>query len=98
MRSYLEIALRVATVAQPEPSEPRPDARASAERMTNQSHPPPADVVAKPQAAPNELAPCGSSDCAGCYCVGDGKRIHPPKCGDEYRKWLELWKPEGKVQ
>jgi hypothetical protein len=27
------------------------------------------------------LADCGSPDCDGCYDVGDGKRIHPPKCG-----------------
>lgn len=44
------------------------------------------------------LAPCGSAHCAGCYDVGDGKKIHPPKCGEEYRKWLERWKPKGKPQ
>jgi hypothetical protein len=27
------------------------------------------------------LALCGSPDCGGCYDVGDGRKIHPPKCG-----------------
>lgn len=27
---------------------------------------------------PEDLAACGSPDCAGCYDVGDGKKIHPP--------------------
>jgi hypothetical protein len=44
------------------------------------------------------LAACGSSHCAGCYDVGDGRKIHPPKIGEGYRKWLERWKPNGKVQ
>lgn len=44
------------------------------------------------------LAPCGSAHCAGCYDVGDGKKIHPPKVGEDYRTWLERWKPKGKVQ
>lgn len=42
-----------------------------------------------------EIEACGSSHCAGCYDVGDGRRIHPPKCSDEYRKWLERWEPKG---
>jgi hypothetical protein len=28
-------------------------------------------------------APCGSPDCAGCYDVGDGRKIHPPKIGED---------------
>lgn len=44
------------------------------------------------------LAAYGSPHCAGCYDVGDGKKIHPPKCGEEYRKWLERWQPKGKPQ
>jgi hypothetical protein len=50
----------------------------------------------KPQST--RLAACGSSHCAGCYDVGDGVKIHPPKCGEECRKWLERWPPKGKVQ
>ena len=37
-------------------------------------------------------AACGSPDCAGCYDVGDGRKIHPPKCGTgflRWRAWLE---------
>jgi hypothetical protein len=44
------------------------------------------------------LAACGSPHCAGCYEVGDGRKIHPPKIGEDYRKWLERWKPRGKPQ
>jgi hypothetical protein len=40
------------------------------------------------------LAPCGSSYCAGCYDVGDGRKIHPPKCGEEFLRW-RAWQ-EGK--
>lgn len=44
------------------------------------------------------LAACCSAHCAGCYDVGDGRKIHPPKCGDVSRKWLERWQPKGKPQ
>jgi hypothetical protein len=27
---------------------------------------------------------CGSPDCAGCYEVKRGVRIHPPKCGKDW--------------
>ena len=40
----------------------------------------------------DQLAPCGSAQCAGCYDVGDGRKIHPPKCGTgflRWRAWLE---------
>jgi hypothetical protein len=46
---------------------------------------------------PENVAPCGSSHCAGCYDVGE-RKIHPPKCGENYRKWLERWKPRGGTQ
>ena len=42
--------------------------------------------------------PCGSPHCAGCYEVAPGVRIHPPKCGEGYRKWLERWEAKGRVQ
>lgn len=29
---------------------------------------------------------CGSPDCAGCYDIGDGRKIHPPRASQE---WLE---------
>ena len=44
------------------------------------------------------LAACGSPHCAGCYDVGDGRKIHPPKCGEEYRNWLLRWEAKGRVQ
>jgi hypothetical protein len=44
------------------------------------------------------LAACGSPHCAGCYDVGDGRRIHPPKCGEKYRAWRERWEAGGRVQ
>lgn len=44
------------------------------------------------------LADCCSPHCAGCYEVGDGRKIHPPTCGEEYLRWLERWQPKGKPQ
>ncbi len=44
------------------------------------------------------MAACGSAHCGGCYDAGDGRKIHPPKCGGDYRKWLEHWKPIGRPQ
>jgi hypothetical protein len=31
--------------------------------------------------AEEDLPACGSPHCAGCYDVGDGRKIHPPKAG-----------------
>ena len=45
-----------------------------------------------------QIASCGSPDCGGCYDVGDGRNIHPPKIGQNYRRWLERWTPKGAVQ
>jgi hypothetical protein len=45
-----------------------------------------------------ELAACGSPQCAGCYEVTPGVRIHPPKCGEDYRAWLERWEAKGRLQ
>jgi TubC N-terminal docking domain len=41
------------------------------------------------------LAACGSPYCAGCYDVGNGKRIHPPKCGKDYLDWFKRWGEKG---
>jgi hypothetical protein len=98
MRSYLEIALRVANPAQSVHSEPRSGAHASTKQAVKQSHTSSVDLAATQRAQPDELAPCGSTDCAGCYDVGDGRKIHPPKIGEDYRKWLERWKPIGMAQ
>lgn len=48
--------------------------------------------------AANRTALCGWADCAGCYDIGDGRRIHPPKCGEDYLQWLERWDAKGKLQ
>jgi hypothetical protein len=48
--------------------------------------------------ANESTAPCGSRECAGCYEVKPGVHIHPPKCGVEYRKWLERWVASSKIQ
>jgi len=42
--------------------------------------------------AKDKKAACGSPHCAGCYDIGEGRKIHPPKCGDDssrWRAWLE---------
>jgi hypothetical protein len=44
------------------------------------------------------FAPCGSPHCAGCYEVAPGVRIHPPKCGEDYREWLERWEAKSRLQ
>ncbi len=44
------------------------------------------------------LALCGSPRCAGCYSVGDGKKIHPPKASREWLEWLKRWEPKGAAQ
>jgi hypothetical protein len=45
-----------------------------------------------------EMSACGSPHCAGCYEVAPGVRIHPPKCGEDYRAWLKRWEAKGRVQ
>ena len=41
------------------------------------------------------LAECGSPDCNGCYSIGDGRKIHPPRTGHKYLDWLKRWEPTG---
>ena len=53
----------------------------------------------EPQTHPAvQRAVCGSPHCAGCYEVAPGVQIHPPKCGEDYRAWLERWEAKGRVQ
>ena len=91
----VERALRalaeVGAVRAPVPKPPSVVLRRSAEVREKT-----AEVVV--QYSAERTAPCGSPQCAGCYDVGDGKKIHPPKCGDGYRAWLERWKGRGRVQ
>jgi hypothetical protein len=37
------------------------------------------------------LPPCGSPDCGGCYDVGDGCQIHPPRLGRQWLEWRAKW-------
>jgi len=53
---------------------------------------------AKRRPVGENLAPCSSPTCAGCYDVGDGRKIHPPKLGEDYREWLLKWDAKGRVQ
>lgn len=42
---------------------------------------------------PTKLAPgasCGSMACGGCYDIGDGKMIHPPRAGYDQAKLMEM--------
>jgi len=44
------------------------------------------------------LAACGSPHCAGCYEVGDGRKIHPPKCGADFLRWRAWLEGKGPRQ
>jgi hypothetical protein len=43
-------------------------------------------------------APCGSPHCDGCYDVGDGRKIHPPKCGTDFLRWRAWLEGKGPRQ
>ena len=47
---------------------------------------------------PSRLAPCGSPYCAGCYDVGDGRKIHPPRCGESFLRWRAWLEGKGPRQ
>jgi hypothetical protein len=97
MLSYLEIALRATSIASSEESESKSKHGISANRIAKQSQPAPGDVAAEAQFGPHELAPCGSSGCAGCYEVGDGRKIHPPRCGEGFSQW-RAWMVGGGIR
>jgi|SRR5450432_2890062 hypothetical protein len=69
-------------------------------------HKPPSDVRPATATPTQEdysmkaLARCGSASCAGCYVVDaqTGAKIHPPKCGDDYKTWLERWEAKSRPQ
>lgn len=91
MPSYLEIALRVAG----------PPHRTGNEQGVAASLPRPVPrrtATQREVSAEENLAACGAFHCAGCYEVAPGVRIHPPKCGENYRIWLERWEFKGKPQ
>jgi hypothetical protein len=78
--SYLEIALRVAPSVnakrEQQPACPAP------ERVLRAS-----ESIAEAEQS-SASAACESPHCAGCYEVARGVRIHPPKCGNDYRRWV----------
>jgi hypothetical protein len=41
-------------------------------------------------------APCGSPQCAGCYEVEPGRRIHPPRSSTKWEAWVARWQPTPK--
>ena len=42
-------------------------------------------------------AHCGSPNCAGCYEVSPGVRIHPPRASRDYLEWFDRWRGSGAV-
>src|SRR2546421_3172587 len=40
------------------------------------------------------LADCGDPVCNGCYDVGGGRQVHPPRCSAEHLEWLRKWQPD----
>ena len=44
------------------------------------------------------IATCGSPNCAGCYDVGDARKIHPPKCGADFLRWRAWLEGKGPRQ
>jgi hypothetical protein len=45
-----------------------------------------------------EAADCGMPGCAGCYDVGDGRKIHPPRCGEAFSRWRAWLEGKGQSQ
>ena len=47
--------------------------------------------------APASLPLCGDPNCAGCYEVEPGRRIHPRKSRKEWLDWLARWQPKSEA-
>jgi hypothetical protein len=43
-------------------------------------------------------AACPSPHCAGCYDVGDGRKIHSPRCGADFLRWRAWLEGKGQRQ
>jgi hypothetical protein len=54
--------------------------------------------VQEPTLPPVSLAACRSPHCAGCYDVGEGRKIHPPKCGADFFRWRAWLEGKGPKQ
>ena len=98
MPSYLEIALRVVDSAKLILSERERGSGGSSAPLVGQPSSAKTSNTSESKPSLNECAPCGAPGCAGCYDVDDQSRIHPPRIGEDYRKWLERWRARGKVQ
>lgn len=44
------------------------------------------------------LAACGDPACNGCYEVGDGRKVHPPRTSQECLEWFKRWEPTDREQ
>ena len=99
MSSYLEIALRVANRIQSVGSETTTGIPGLAESVREKPcSDTPKDSAVQSAYNSKELAPCGSPDCGGCYEVGDGRKIHPPKCGQDFLRWRAWLEGKGSRQ
>ena len=58
----------------------------------------PASVVRPEAKRMEEEAACGSPQCAGCYDVGEGRKIHPPRCGEGFLRWRAWMEGKGQIQ
>lgn len=74
MSSYLEIALRVANRIQSVGSEPAAGISQPMGSIVEKSR---SEITTQTVIKSGATAACGSSHCAGCYDVGDGRKIHP---------------------
>ena len=91
MPSYLDIALRV--TGSKHPLQNKRTLVAYESRTTSI----PVESLIDPSQAERSTQ-CGSPECAGCYQVEPGVRIHPPKCGRDYFEWLNKWDTKARVQ
>lgn len=58
----------------------------------------PASVIPPETKELEEKAACGSPQCAGCYDVGEGRKIHPPRCGEAFLRWRAWMEGKGQIQ
>lgn len=91
MGRYLKLAMTVVSGCEPTESPvPVVGERIGLPELTGESE----SGVPRPKI--QKLAPCGSPTCAGCYEVGDGRKIHPPRCGEEFLRWRAWMEGKGK--
>ncbi len=52
-------------------------------------------ILSEREGERTHAAPCGSPHCGGCYSIGEGRYVHPPKPSKEWLEWLSQWTPKG---